>query len=145
VPEIPPIVQSGIQLQGLRVLVVDDEESVRHAIHTLLTAHGCEVLQASDVRSAMLHVLKQHPDLALVDFRLRQGEDGIATVRSLRNTAPDMPAILVSGDTAPQRLQEAHRAGLVLLHKPVSSQNLLAAIHKAMSSKAPVSGGAGLH
>jgi signal transduction histidine kinase len=124
-----------VQLRGLRVLVVDDEESIRQAIQTLLVAYGCEVLLARDARSAMLHVLKQHPDIALVDFRLRSGEDGIATIRSLRNTAPGLSAIVVSGDTAPERLLEAERAGLTFLHKPVSSQTLLRAIQQSLASR----------
>ena len=50
----------------------------------------------------------------VADFRLRGDDDGIAAVRSVRALYPELPAILLSGDTAPDRLREAedgrHRA-----------------------------------
>jgi signal transduction histidine kinase/DNA-binding NarL/FixJ family response regulator len=122
----------GVPLQGIKVLVIDNEEPVREAMQSLLQAQGCEVLLAGDIRGGMLHLLKSRPDIALVDLRLRGHEDGIAAIRSFRHTLPAMPAILVSGDTGPERLQEAHRAGLTLLHKPVLAADLLAAIRGAL-------------
>jgi CheY-like chemotaxis protein len=47
---------------------------------------------------------------------------------------PGLPAVLISGDTAPERLREAHAAGLTLLHKPVSAEQLLAAIEGVLAS-----------
>ena len=60
------------------------------------------------------------PDVVVADFRLRGDDNGIATVRSVRALYPELPAILLSGDTAPDRLREAEDAGIALLHKPVA-------------------------
>jgi CheY-like chemotaxis protein len=49
-------------------------------------------------------------------------------VRRLRERLGDVPALLVSGDTAPERLREAQSSGLPLLHKPVSADKLTEAI-----------------
>ena len=58
-----------------------------------------------------------------------RGEDnGIETIRNLRAIYPKLPAILISGDTAPDRLREANEAGIKLLHKPVAAPVLEDAI-----------------
>ncbi|MBV8125612.1 MAG: response regulator, partial [Paucibacter sp.] len=106
-------------LQGLKVLVVDDEEPVRQAMQALLGSYGCEVWLASTTRQALLHCLQHLPDVALVDYRLSGSDDGIAAVQSLRGAVPGLAVLLISGDTAPERLREAQAAGLQLLHKPV--------------------------
>jgi signal transduction histidine kinase/ActR/RegA family two-component response regulator len=128
--------REAVDLRGLRVLVLDDEAPVREAMVALLTAYGCEVLVADTLRAAMIQLLQGKPDVALVDLRLRGGDDGFSAVRSLHNTAPSMPAILVSGDTAPERLHQAAEEGLTLLHKPVRPEELLRVIHNAVSSAA---------
>lgn len=127
-PQLPAEAPDLQLLQGLRVLVVDDEEPVRVAMQALLSSYGCEVLTAGGTREAMVVALSKRPDIVLADLRLRGSDDGLATVRSLRSALPDLPAVLISGDTAPERLREAHAAGLLLLHKPVDTDQLLSAI-----------------
>jgi DNA-binding NarL/FixJ family response regulator len=76
-------------------------------------------------------------DLVLSDLRLRGAEDGIAAIRSLRQTRPNLPALLVSGDTAPQRLLDADAANLTMLHKPVPVGVLTRAIREQIDRMAP--------
>jgi len=137
-PELaPPPGQREHRLAGLRVLVLDDEEPVREAMQALLSAHGCEVRLAATTRAAVLDSLSAPPDLVLADLRLRSGDDGIAAVQSLRSALPDLPALLVSGDTAPERLREAQLAGLTLLHKPVQAEALLDAMEQLLARRYP--------
>jgi len=126
------------RLPQLHVLVLDDEEPVREAMRALLSAHGCEVTVVSSTREALVKCLMRQPDIVLTDLRLRGGDDGISAVRSLRGALPGLPAVLISGDTAPERLREAHAAGLVLLHKPVLEEQLLAAIQAALAERGSV-------
>ena len=66
---------------------------------------------------------------------MRQGENGIETVEYLRSQYnDDLPAILVTGDTAPEPLQQAQQSGFVLLHKPVSPESLRTAIAEALAN-----------
>lgn len=141
--------RTGSSLPPIRVLVIDDEEPVRVAMQALLSAHGCQVLVAGSTREGLLKSMGLPPDLLLTDFRLRGGEDGISAVRSLRSAFPGLPALIVSGDTAPERLREAHEAGLTLLHKPVSEEQLISAMQAALAGQRrevsdvqPVRGGA---
>ena len=110
------------------VLVVDDEEEVRESMQLLLEGLGHQVALASCTDSALALSAEEKPDLALVDFRLRGGESGLDTIRELRRHFPGLPGILVSGETAPGRLQEAAAAGVALLSKPVLPEQLEEAI-----------------
>jgi signal transduction histidine kinase/ActR/RegA family two-component response regulator len=123
-------------LAGTRVLVLDDEEAVRRGMETLLQAFGCQVRSAGCIAEAVTQCRSMAPDILLVDLRLRGEENGIAAIQELRSTRPALPAILVSGDTAPDRLKDAHKAGIAMLHKPVSAETLHRAItHEIGSGK----------
>lgn len=106
-------------LSGMHVLVVDDESAVRAATQALLSEMGARVTLADGSSAARVALRDEAPDLLLVDFRLRGTDDGVKLVSALRSLCPGLPAILVSGDTSPERLREAAAANIPLLHKPV--------------------------
>ena len=116
---------------GALILVVDDELAVRMAITVLLTGWGYQVLAAASGAEMLEHVAAcpVRPVLLICDYRLRAGEDGLAVIRRLQDEYnDDLPALLITGDTAPERLLEAEASGLILLHKPVMDHALRAAI-----------------
>lgn len=131
-----------IHIQGVRVLVVDDDLSVREGMGQLLASFGCECLAVDTIDDALAAVLKHPPDLLISDYRLREqetGVDGIVRIRELSGLA--LPAILVTGDTAPTRLRDAHQSGVQLLHKPVAPEALKRAIFEALErAKGPAPG-----
>ena len=108
----------------LRVLIIDDEEQVRLGTQTLLEEMGFEVESAASTESALSTSRKFRPAVVLADFRLRGGDTGLQAIRALREYWPHLPALLISGDTAPDRLREARDSGLELLHKPVRAEIL---------------------
>jgi signal transduction histidine kinase len=122
-------------LVGARILVIDDESDVRSGMRALLEQLGCRVSVCSGYADAA-RLLDQDglEDVHLIvsDFRLRAHESGIDTVRRLRERLGPVPALLVSGDTAPERLREAQSSGLPLLHKPVSADKLMEAMLAAL-------------
>jgi CheY-like chemotaxis protein len=79
---------------------------------------------------AQLANCPDRPALMICDYRLRAHEDGINVIERLRAeyNDDDIPGMLITGDTAPDRLREAQESGLLLLHKPVSNSRLRAAI-----------------
>jgi signal transduction histidine kinase/CheY-like chemotaxis protein len=125
---VPPVVVRAEALQGRRVLVIDDEAAVRTGMRTLLEAHGCEVSLAATRKEALAAARLAPPEIVLADCRLRGIDSGIDCVHALRELLPGLPALLISGDTAPERLRQAHAANLRLLHKPVDIDQLRAAI-----------------
>jgi CheY-like chemotaxis protein len=79
------------------------------------------------------------PGLIICDYRLREHENGIHVIERLRAeyNDDDIPGMLITGDTAPDRLKEAQDSGLLLLHKPVNNSRLRAAvIHLVMAHQA---------
>jgi two-component system response regulator (stage 0 sporulation protein F) len=80
-----------------RILIVDDEQSVRDVLSEYFTEQGYEVATAEDGNNA-LSVLKHHrPDLVLLDVRM-PGLDGVQTLRRLREEAPAVSVIMVTAN-----------------------------------------------
>lgn len=103
----------------LQLLVVDDEARSREAMQGYLEALGCQVCVAATLNEATALAQLQEPDLVIADFRLRGTETGLQVIEALRKTRPLLPALLITGDTAPEKLAEMNAARIPLLHKPV--------------------------
>ena len=129
-------------LAGLHLLVIDDEAAVRLAMQELLCGQGCSVSAVDCLADALGQASLSPPDAVLADLRLRGDENGISVIDALRKQHPGLPALLISGDTAPQRLQEAAAAGIRLLHKPLRADLLLAEIAAVAGRHAAPSGAA---
>jgi signal transduction histidine kinase/nitroreductase/CheY-like chemotaxis protein len=114
-------------MQGLAVLLVDDEADIVAAVAGLLQAVGWQAHTAHDAEAALALAAEaaRRFDVALVDHRLPQG-DGIELVDRLRALRPGLPAIIVTGDLA-VRWQVLAR-GLRVLHKPLDGATLTGAI-----------------
>lgn len=110
------------------VLVIDDEPASREAMALLLSACGCTAYPASDLAQAQ-QLLKQHPiEAVITDFRLPGERNGLDYLLDLRSTAPHLRTLLVTGETAPQRITHIRASGVPFLHKPVRAEQLLDAL-----------------
>jgi two-component system, sensor histidine kinase len=114
------------------ILVVDDEATIQMAMKSLLEGWGFKAIVAGSFEE-ILPLLANCPDrpaLIVCDYRLRAHEDGIGVIERLRAeyNDDDIPGMLITGDTAPDRIREAKESGLLLLHKPVSNSRMRAAI-----------------
>jgi signal transduction histidine kinase/CheY-like chemotaxis protein len=118
--------------EGVHILCVDDEIEVRAALEALLKDMGCAVQCAEGTEQAVARARDDKPDILIADLRLAHEDDGIRTIRSVREIHPGLPALLITGDTAPDRLNMAKETGITLLHKPVSSEELIRAIHREL-------------
>jgi CheY-like chemotaxis protein len=103
-------------------MVIDDDELVRDGTRGLLKSWGCLVATAESEDAAMAKLAGpgRRPDLIISDYHLAQGKAGFELIDRLRRACgAQIPAFLISGDTAPERLREARASGYYLLHKPV--------------------------
>jgi len=117
------------RLNGCRVLVLDDEPTVLASMQSLLERWGCEVTPAATIAAARTAARQRPLDLLIVDYRLSGPRTGLDAIEDLRRAAGDpVPALVITGDTAPERLREAQRSGYPLLHKPVQPARLRSAI-----------------
>ncbi len=118
--------QPGV-LTGRRVLVVDDEATVREAMVDALAAWGCQgtaFAGALDVPPGT-----PAPDAMIVDYRLAGGADGLTTLADLRaRFGREIPALLVSGESSVAEIARIRASGIPLLHKPVPPARLRAAL-----------------
>jgi len=107
------------------VLVIDDDEAVRAAMLPLLQEWGCACETAESIEAAVVLARARTPDLIISDYRLREQRTGLEAINAVRQACGrQVPALLITGDTSPQRLREAQSTGLPLLHKPVAPDQL---------------------
>lgn len=116
-PSAPP---TTLDVSGLRVLVIDDDAAIRSSVSTLLRLWGCDCVTAESEDEAVLRLRELGPaDAVIVDYRLRAERTGLQAIARLHAEFQRMiPALLVSGDTAPERLRDAAASGHMLVHKP---------------------------
>lgn len=120
---------------GKLVIVIDDDELTRDSTRGLLQQWGCLVLTADceNDATAKLAELGKRPDLVISDYRLAHGRTGFELIDRLRRAhGAHIPAFLISGDTAPDRLREARDGGYYLLHKPVMPMTLRSVVSQLL-------------
>ncbi|HVU51540.1 MAG TPA: ATP-binding protein [Polyangia bacterium] len=120
------------ELQGLKVLVVDDEPDARELVTATISGCGCVVHGAATAREALALVRELHPDVILSDVGM-PGEDGYELLRQLRRLPPEeggrTPAAALTAYARAADRRQALRAGFEMhLPKPVEPAELLAAL-----------------
>jgi len=125
---------------GGLILVVDDERAIREAMQALLMDWGYEVITARSGAEMVSNIANcpVRPSAIICDYRLPGDENGIDVIRMLQSEYnEELPAMLITGDTAADRLIEAKASGLLLLHKPVPNAKLRAAIGSLTAPSSP--------
>lgn len=121
------------------VLVIDDDPLILDSTATLLELLGFHPVAAKSAADALDKLGSERPDAILADYRLAAGNTGIAAIAAIHaRFGADIPALLVSGDTHPQRLREAKESGFELLHKPVEPEELDGWIRRTLKNVAPI-------
>ena len=124
------------RLDGVRVLVVEDDRECRELLQVILESAGAQVTSASSVRDAMDTLTTCEPDVLVSDIGM-PGEDGFALIRKIRNldgAIAKIPALALTGyeQTAgsdavrPERFQQ-------IAVKPIDPQELVAIVAKLAS------------
>jgi CheY-like chemotaxis protein len=115
--------------------MIDDDPLVLDAIDGLLRSWGFGVVTAASASAALAQLaeLRQSPHLIICDYHLSDGATGIEVIERLRN-AFHIPAVLISGDAAPELVRAAHGRGYHVLHKPVDPKTLLAMLNLELES-----------
>jgi signal transduction histidine kinase/CheY-like chemotaxis protein len=113
-----------------RVMVVDDEDSIRAAMAELLELHGYTVQQAADAHAALRHLQRgPAPDLLVTDIGLPGGMSGRQLADIMRSQLPQLPVLLVTGYAEGTVMKnESLPAQMELLTKPFPMNALLAKV-----------------
>jgi two-component system, OmpR family, response regulator len=122
----------NVRSQPARVLVIDDDLSMRHMLTNYLQEHNMHVVSGSERQDVIRHFAAGEPDIVLLDIRLGQ-EDGFDLLRKIRSRS-DVPVIII---TAHRRDEIDRVVGLELgaddyVTKPFGVRELLARIHAVL-------------
>lgn len=117
-------------LEGLKILVIDDSKTIRRTAETLLAKEGCEVFTAVDGFDALAKIADHRPDIIFVDIMMPR-LDGYQTCSLIKNNQvfKETPVIMLSSkdglfDRARGRLVGSEQ----YLTKPFTKDELLGAI-----------------
>lgn len=129
--------QPAASLQGVSVLVVDDEADTREAMAIGLGRHGARVATASSAREALDALARERPQVLVADIGMA-GEDGYALLQKVRALPSERggatPAIALTGYATQQDRVAALRAGFQMhVSKPVTSAELAAAVASVLA------------
>lgn len=122
-------------LRGVTVLVLDNEQAVMEGMRALLESWGATVIAARDESTAqdLCSTLPRGPDMALVDYHLDDGVDGIQALQRLRaRWCRKVPGILISADPMLQA-RIAARDQIPMLGKPIKPGALRALMSRILT------------
>jgi CheY-like chemotaxis protein len=109
---------------GLDVLVVDDDPRIVEATVALLAGLGHTPRPARDIASAL--PFSRRVDAVLADYRLANGEDGLALIEQMRMEMPGLPAVLVTAEDSSAIRRRAAQMAVAVLTKPAAPDAIAA-------------------
>ncbi len=118
-----------------RILVVDDERSIRDILAQVLGYEGCEVAVAASGGEALTKYRERPFDLVLLDVKM-QGIDGLDTLAQLRQIDPDATVVMISGHgTVSTAVQAVKQGAFDFLEKPLDTDRLLVTVSRALEHR----------
>lgn len=118
-----------------RVLVVDDEESVRITTAAILEQEGYEVSTAESGREALAAAARAHYDLVLTDLRM-DDMDGMTLLHELQARHPNVVTVVLTGYASIESSIDALRQGVYdYLVKPCMVEDLKRTVHRALEHR----------
>lgn len=126
-----------------RILVVDDEASLRRVIRRCLEREGYEVDEAPDAEALARALIVRRPDLILLDVHM-PGTNGTEALRDVAALAPHAAVIMITGDQDLSTIRLAlDRGASEYLVKPFTLADLTASIRAVLEQRRPGPPGAG--
>lgn len=120
-----------------RVLIVDDEQSVRVALERILGAMGYEVVAAVDGLDAQARLSQLSIDLVITDLSM-PGADGFEVLRAVRELRSGLPVIVLTGRGSTQDCVRAMRAGAAdFIAKPFEQTEFQQVVRAALEGREP--------
>ncbi|MEX1309546.1 MAG: sigma-54 dependent transcriptional regulator [Candidatus Sulfomarinibacteraceae bacterium] len=121
-------------MSSAKILVVDDEKSIREFLTILLQQEQYEVVTAASVQEGIDALTSNHPDLVMCDLKLPDGT-GLEVLQHARDHQIATPFIIITAHTTPQHALEALRAGAAeYLSKPFNVDDLKTILTKLLAA-----------
>ncbi len=120
-----------------KLLVVDDEQSVRYSFKKLLNSKEYSITEAADAAEAIAIFKKDRPNLVILDIEM-PGKDGIQVLKELKQISPKTPVIIITAYGSGDRVIKAMKYGAYeYIEKPFDIPHLMKVIAEASSSFIP--------
>ncbi|MDB4951106.1 MAG: putative NtrC family two-component response regulator [Gemmatimonadetes bacterium] len=114
------------------VLIVDDEPNIRRMLGALLRAEGYRVREAGSGKGALAEVMGEEPDAVLMDLYMAD-ETGLDALPRLKQAAPDLPVVMMSGKASLSDAVRATKLGAFhFIEKPLTPEAVLLTLRSAL-------------
>jgi len=121
-------------MKGASLLIVDDEEGIRHGLENLFRREGFTVHSVADFETAVAAAAQYPVDAAVVDIRLRDGKTGIDLLRELKRLEPDVVVIVITGFGSIDTAVTSMKGGAAdYFLKPIDNAKLLDAVKRCLA------------
>ena len=122
-------------MSGQRLLIVDDEASIRDMLAFFFHKRGFEVMTASNFTEGQASALRSTPDLVLCDIKMPDG-NGLDLLKKIKAESPKTPVIMITAHTSTADAIEAMKAGAVdYIAKPFNVEELGLIVDRALGEK----------
>jgi DNA-binding NtrC family response regulator len=122
-------------MSGPRLLIVDDESSIRDMLAIFFHKRGFEVVTASSFAEGTAGAARSNPDLILSDIKMPDG-NGLDLLRKVKAESPKTPVIMITAHTSTSDAIEAMKAGAVdYIAKPFNVEELAMLVDRALGEK----------
>ncbi|HIC57449.1 MAG TPA: sigma-54-dependent Fis family transcriptional regulator, partial [Acidobacteria bacterium] len=122
-------------LDGVSILVVDDEEIIREALYLLLTQEGCHVRMANDGQTAVQVARDESFDAVLLDIIMPK-LDGLDALEKIKKFDTDLPVIMMTAKgTASNARQAFKRGAFDFVEKPFKNDDVLVVVRNAVEQR----------
>ncbi len=135
-PERPasPASPPGESDQIKRILIVDDEETVRESMGDFLEFHGFAVVKADSAAQALESFARDEFDLVISDLVMPH-MDGIALIKAIRDTGKDVPLLVMTGFASIEYAVESMKAGATdFITKPLKFDHVMLIINRVLET-----------
>ena len=121
------------EIRNKRILVVDDEQNIRHVFSRMISFIGFEVDVAESGDKALNHLLKSQFDLVLTDLNM-PGMDGLTLAHHIKEISPQTPVILVTGEKKEKILKKMEDSSVdSVLFKPVQLHDIRETVQRILA------------
>ena len=122
-------------LDGVSILVADDEEIIREALYLLLTQEGCHVRMANDGQTAVQVARDESFDAVLLDIIMPK-LDGLDALEKIKKFDTDLPVIMMTAKgTASNARQAFKRGAFDFVEKPFKNDDVLVVVRNAVEQR----------
>ena len=116
-----------------KILVVDDQESIRYLLDTVLRRRGHDVLLAAGGRKGIEVFRREHPDVTILDLYMPEMK-GLEVLQQIRTVHPRAPVVILTGMGTEADEQQCRERGVTeFLQKGFSLHALGAALNRILN------------